>query len=76
MVKIFYKFLTLRYIGTYDFDVTFVYFQDKHTLFNQWIALSNPEGQDFNEITCYLKLAISIAGPGDEQIQLNDESGL
>lgn len=44
-------------------------------MFNQWIALSNPEGKDFNEITCYLKIAISVAGPGDEQVQLNDETG-
>lgn len=54
------------FLGAYDFDVTFVYFQEKHTLFNSWIALSNPEGTDFNEITCYLKLGISISGPGDE----------
>ncbi len=55
-----------RYVGAYDFDVSFVYFKDKHALFHQWIALSNPEGKDFNEITCYLKLSISVAGPGDE----------
>jgi hypothetical protein len=35
-------------------------------MFNSWIAMSNPEGKDFNEITGYLKLAISIQGPGDE----------
>lgn len=44
-------------------------------MLNSWIALSNPEGKDFNEITCYLKLGISVAGPGDEQVQLNDETG-
>jgi hypothetical protein len=37
-----------------------------HSLIHQWLALSNPEGKDFNEITSYLKLSISIAGPGDE----------
>lgn len=56
--------------------MTFVYFQDKHTLFNSWIALSNPESKDFNEITAYLKLGISIAGPGDEQVALNDDTGV
>jgi len=37
-----------------------------HTLYHQWLALSNPEGKDFNEITCYVKVSISVAGPGDE----------
>lgn len=44
-------------------------------MFNTWIALSNPEGKDFNEITCYLKLAISITGPGDDQVAINDTTG-
>jgi hypothetical protein len=37
--------------------------------------MSNPESKDFNEITCYVKLCISVIGPGDEQVPLNDESG-
>lgn len=43
---------------------------------HQWLALSNPESPEFNEITCYLKLSISIAGPGDEQVSLNDDTAL
>lgn len=44
---------------------------------HQWLALSNPDGADFNEITGYLKVSISISGPGDEQIQLaEDTAGL
>jgi hypothetical protein len=30
------------------------------------LALSNPDGKDFNEITGYLKISISVSGPGDE----------
>ena len=45
-------------------------------MFNSWIALSNPEGKDFNEITCYLKLGISITGPGDDQVAINDDTGI
>lgn len=44
-------------------------------MLHQWVALSNPDGKDFNEITCYLKLSISVAGPGDEQVQLTDDTG-
>ena len=43
-------------------------------MFHQWLALSNPEGKDFNEITAYLKISISIAGPGDEQVQISDDN--
>ena len=68
-------FLKDELIGTYDFDLSYIYFQPKHVILHQWIAFSNPESKDFNEITCYLKLSISVAGPGDEQVSLNDELG-
>jgi hypothetical protein len=44
-------------------------------MFNSWIAFSNPEGKDFNEITAYLRLGISVTGPGDDQVALNDDTG-
>ena len=53
-------------IGAYEFDITSIYFQKDHTMFHQWLAMSNPEGADFNDITAYLKLSITIAGHGDE----------
>jgi hypothetical protein len=53
-------------IGVYMFDVTSIYFGKGHAMVHQWIAMSNPEGKDFNEITCYLKLSISVSGPGDD----------
>ena len=33
---------------------------------NQWIALFNPESANFSDITGYLKVSISVQGPGDE----------
>lgn len=59
-------------IGTYEFDMTTVYFKDKHAIQHQWIAMFNPEGDDFSEITANLKISIAVQGPGDEQVQLND----
>eukprot|EP00350_Pseudokeronopsis_sp_OXSARD2_P012136 CAMPEP_0170564708 /NCGR_PEP_ID=MMETSP0211-20121228/74447_1 /TAXON_ID=311385 /ORGANISM="Pseudokeronopsis sp., Strain OXSARD2" /LENGTH=115 /DNA_ID=CAMNT_0010884519 /DNA_START=306 /DNA_END=653 /DNA_ORIENTATION=- len=44
-------------------------------MIHQWIGLSNPEGADFNEITCYLRLSINVTGPGDEVTPLNDPTG-
>lgn len=30
-------------MGVYEFDVAYVYFQQKHALLHKWVALSNPE---------------------------------
>ncbi len=66
-------FLKEEVIGVYEFDASFIYLMDKHTMFNQWLALSNPEAEDFNEITSYLKVSLSIACVGDEQVQLAED---
>jgi hypothetical protein len=52
-------------IGIYEFDVAYVYFMNEHTMFHQWVALSNPSSASFNEVTGYLKLSISVAATGD-----------
>ena len=46
--------------GTYEFDMTTVYFKPKHAILHQWIALFNPEGEDFSEITGNLKISIAV----------------
>ena len=62
-------------IGIYEFDMTKIYYREKHAMHNQWIALCNPESDDFSAVSGYLKLSIAVQGPGDEQVQLNDETG-
>lgn len=62
-------------IGTYEFDMTTVYFKEKHAIQHQWIALFNPEGEDFSAITGNLKISMAVQGPGDEQVQLSDQAG-
>jgi hypothetical protein len=57
-------------------DVSYIYFQDKHAIQHQWLAFSNPDGKDFNEITCYLRVSISVICQGDDQIQLAEPTGL
>ena len=63
-------------IGTYEMDLSFVYFQDKHAVFNQWIGISNRNAKDFNEICGYLKISASVIGQGDEQVPLTDDYGI
>ena len=62
-------------IGLYEFDMTNIYFRKDHVMHNQWIALCNPEGEDFSAVAGNLKISIAVQGPGDEQVQLNDEAG-
>jgi hypothetical protein len=57
-------------IGAYEFDITYIYFMDKHSLMHKWLALSNPASTNFTEVAGYLKLSITIAGSGDEQVQI------
>lgn len=47
-----------------------------HALLHTWLALSNPEGEDLNDITSYIKLSINVSGPGDEQLQLSDDTSV
>jgi hypothetical protein len=59
-------------IGIYEFDITKVYAEKTHCIQNQWVALFNPEAENFSDITGNLKISISVQGPGDEQVQLNE----
>lgn len=61
-------------IGAYEFDVAFIYFMNKHALMHQYVALSNPGSPNFNEVAGYLKLSITIAATGDEQVQITDDN--
>lgn len=58
-------------IGTYSFGVSKIYFLDRHTMEHQWLALVNPEAEDFSAVTGNLKVSINVMGKGDEAVQLS-----
>lgn len=58
----------------FEFDVAFIYFMKEHSLLHKWVALSNPASPDFSEVCGYLKLSISVAATGDEQIQISEDN--
>ena len=60
-------------IGEFDFDVTQIYFKPDHALMHKWVALSDPYGDNYNEITGYIKICISVTCTGDEAIQMEDD---
>ena len=47
-------------IGVYEIDLSQVYLKPRHALLHQWIALSNPLMENFNDITGYLKLSVTV----------------
>ena len=55
-------------IGAYEFDIAYIYFMKEHSLMHKWLALSNPNAENFNEVAGYLKISITIAAAGDEQV--------
>jgi hypothetical protein len=60
-------------IGYYEFDLSYIYQMENHSLLHKWIILSNPESENYGEVTGQLKLSITICGEGDEQVGIEDD---
>ena len=74
-------------IGVFEFDLSWIYYREHHEVYNQWIALTNPDAdeeedeekgdnEDIHGVEGYLKLSITILGPGDEQYIHDEEAEL
>jgi len=61
-------------IGLYEFDIAYIYFMKEHSLMHTWLAMSNPSSESFNEVSAYMKLSITIAATGDEQVQITEDN--
>ena len=53
-------------IGSFEFDLTQVYYRKHHELYKQWIALTDITG-DNEGVQGYLQVTIVVLGPKDEQ---------
>lgn len=62
-------------IGSYSMDLTYVYLQKDHALVHKWIALANPQSEDFSRMRGFLKLGVSVLGEGDQQVDLEAAEG-
>ena len=60
-------------IGYYSFDLSYIYLKKDHALMHKWIVMTNPESEDFGEVTAFLKFSITITGAGDEQVSIEDD---
>ena len=60
-------------IGMFEFDFNHVYFMDGHKWEHVWVALTNPESEDYSEINGYLKVSTSIYGADDDPHELIED---
>jgi hypothetical protein len=59
-------------IGAFDFDMSNIYYREDHELYRKWAALTDTNGE-FEGIQGYLKVSISVLGPGDQAKNHDDE---
>ena len=52
--------------GLFEFDFSYVYNMENHTMFHMWVGLNNPAGEDFAAVAAFLKLSVSIHGADDK----------
>jgi hypothetical protein len=60
-------FTTSDMIGCYQFDLLGIYFRQDHELYKQWVALVDPTNTEDAGTQGYLKLSVTVLGPGDTQ---------
>ena len=59
-----------NYFGIYEYDISYIYNQENHSLRNFWLALANPESNDMTKVRGYLKLSISVLHDNDPRVEL------
>jgi hypothetical protein len=59
-------------IGAYAVDASTAYFQPDHETYRKWVALIDDEDPDDVGVQGYLKISITILGPGDK-LKVHDE---
>ena len=59
-------------LGSYEFDMSIIYHQDKHEIANVWVALLDASGESL-DIKGFVKLSIAVVGENDELPVHNDD---
>ena len=60
-------------IGEFELDLSFIYLKKDHVMLHQWLALSNPHGDNWADISCYMKVSVSVSFTGDEQVEIKEQ---
>ena len=64
------KLLKDSVIGSYELDITHIYFQAKHSLIHQWVVLTNPHSSDISVMKGLLKIGINVSHESDLAVDL------
>lgn len=60
-------------IGEFEFDVSKIYFRKNHVLLHKWVALCDPDSEDYGKVTGYLKVSVAVTATGDETIKIEED---
>lgn len=52
-------------VGSFDIDLTSIYFKTDHALLYRWLAISNPE-KDISKIYGFVKVSVSLVNGDDK----------
>lgn len=64
------KMLKDQAIGSFEFDVGFVYNSQDHAVLHKWVVLSSPSDENFFQPKGYIKLGISVTHEEDLGVDL------
>eukprot|EP00298_Acanthocystis_sp_HF-20_P010837 c19077_g1_i1.p1 GENE.c19077_g1_i1~~c19077_g1_i1.p1 ORF type:complete len:1291 (+),score=523.40 c19077_g1_i1:39-3875(+) len=59
-------------IGSYEFDVMYVYHQPNHEVYKSWVAVTDPTDQN-EGVQGLVKLSLTVLGPGDKPFVHTEE---
>ncbi|CBN80088.1 conserved unknown protein [Ectocarpus siliculosus] len=60
-------FLRDSLIGSYQFDLLGIYVEKGHEVYRVWVALRDAESGEGSSVQGFLKLSVTVLGPGDRQ---------
>lgn len=60
-------------VGLFEFDFSYIYFMNEHALKHKWVAVSNTTGDDYDKVSGFLKLSLSIHGASDTPPLLEED---
>ena len=61
-------------IGIYEFDFSYIYFMATHAMEHTWVAISNPNSEDYSSVAGFVKISVSIHGAQDTPALLAEDT--
>ena len=71
MIKVLKKgYFKANMIGQVELDLTYIYNLENHTKEHNWMAMINPNSEDFSSVAAYIKISGSFYGVDDTPVEL------